>query len=451
MAIEVVIPVLGINASSAIISRWLKQEGEDVAKGELILEVETEKVTTEVESPGSGILAKILHGEGESLPAGTVIGLILQEGEDLPPDLAAASSGATEPAAEESSAPVAQAQDEPAGSTSAGGKTAAVPAARHLAKEKGLDISRVTGTGPGGVILSKDVASASQAPAGSPAAERPSPSPVARRLAEAEGVDTAQVAGSGARGRVMKADVLAHMQKGGEAPAKSGQVIPMSNIRQVIARRLSESYNTAPHIYLFTEIFMNELLAFRKKILPEMEKTYGVRPSVNDLLIKAVALNLYEDRIFNSQLVGNEIHIQPAINVGLAVAGPEGLIVPSITDADRIGLVEVAKQRADLVERAREGKLSLEEIERGTFTISSLAQYDITHFTAIINPPQAAILSVAATMPKLVMQDGQVVEKKAATFGLSSDHRIIDGAVAADFLSRLKRKLENPWVTFLHL
>ena len=374
MAIEVVVPVLGINASNATIAKWLKNEGESVAKGELILEVETEKVTTEVESPGTGLLAKILHGPGESLPAGSVIGLILHDGESLPEQYAANASAAAPQAEAPASGgyqteTATQAETVPA---SMGGRAAAMPAARWLAREEGLALEGIAGSGPQGVVLKKDVEAALSARAG--AAKTPAASPVARRMAQSEDVDLGLIAGSGVRGRIMKADVQTHLQKGREQGPQPGQVIPMSNIRKVIARRLSESYTTAPHIYLFAEICMDELLAFRKKILPGLEEAYGVRVSVNDLLIKAVALNLYENRIFNSSLVGDEVHIQPMINVGLAVAGPEGLIVPAIVEADRIGLVEIARQRADLVERARAGKLSLEEIERGTFTISALAQ-----------------------------------------------------------------------------
>jgi len=225
----------------------------------------------------------------------------------------------------------------------------------------------------------------------------------------------------------------------------------MSTVRKVIGRRMSESAFTAPHIYFFSDVWMDPLLEFREKVVSDFEKHFSLRPSVNDFLIKAVALNILDFPMLNGQVKGDEIHIMPEINVGLAVAVEEGLVVPAIARADRIGLVEIIRQRTDLVERARKGRLSLAEMERGTFTVSSLAQFDITHFTAILNPPQSGILSVGKTDEKLVLVDGQVRVKRMTTFGLSVDHRIIDGAVAADFLQNLKWKLERPAFTFLAL
>ena len=196
---------------------------------------------------------------------------------------------------------------------------------------------------------------------------------------------------------------------------------------------------------------MDPLLEFRATIVPEFEKHFAMRPSVNDFLIKAVALNIADFPMLNAQIKGEEIHIMPEINIGLAVAVEEGLIVPAIPQADRAGLLEIIRQRMDLVERARKGRLTLVEMERGTFTISSLAQYDITHFTAILNPPQSGILSVGKTDEKLVLVDGQVKAKRITRLGLSVDHRIIDGAVAAEFLQNLKEKLERPAFHFLAL
>ncbi len=258
--------------------------------------------------------------------------------------------------------------------------------------------------------------------------------------------------GSGVRGRIMRADVAARVERpGGAAGREFGSKIPMSTVRKVIARRMSESAFTAPHIYFFTEVWMDPLLEFRAKIVAEFEKHFAMRPSVNDFLIKAVALNIVDFPMLNAQIKGEEIHIMPEINIGLAVAVDEGLIVPAIAQADRAGLVEIIRQRTDLVARARKGRLTLAEMERGTFTISSLAQYDITHFTAILNPPQSGILSVGKTDEKLVLVDGQVKVKRITMLGLSVDHRIIDGAVAADFLQNLKGKLETPAFHFLAL
>jgi pyruvate dehydrogenase E2 component (dihydrolipoamide acetyltransferase) len=289
------------------------------------------------------------------------------------------------------------------------------------------------------------------AAAGAPQEAPVKASTLARKLAEKEGVPLDKVEGTGVRGRVMRADVSAYAGKAAPAEGGFGKTIPMSTVRKVIARRMAESAFSAPHIYFFTEVWMEPLMEFREKVVPDFEKHFGVRPSINDFLIKAVALNILDFPMLNAQVKGEEIRIMPEINVGLAVAVPEGLIVPAIAQADRAGLVDIVRQRGDLVERARKGRLSLAEMERGTFTISSLATYDITHFTAILNPPQSGILSVGKLDEKLVMVDGQVRVKRISRFGLSVDHRIIDGAVAADFLQNLKWKLEKPAFTFLAL
>jgi pyruvate dehydrogenase E2 component (dihydrolipoamide acetyltransferase) len=303
------------------------------------------------------------------------------------------------------------------------------------------------------VILLRDVEAA--AAAGPSPAEREAAakaSTLARRLAEKAGVDLEKIEGTGVRGRIMKADVSSYLERPAAPPRPGfGTKIPMSSVRKVIARRMSESAFTAPHIYFFTEVWMDPLLRFRGEVGPDVEKHFGIKPSINDFLVKAVALNIVDFPMLNGQVKGEEIHIMPEINIGLAVAVAEGLVVPAIAHADRAGLVEIANQRADLIERARKGRLTLAEMDRGTFTVSSLAQFDITHFTAILNPPQSGILSVGKTDEKLVLVDGQVRQKRVAVLGLSVDHRIIDGAVAADFLQHLKWKLERPGFTFLAL
>ena len=269
-------------------------------------------------------------------------------------------------------------------------------------------------------------------------------------MAEREGVPLEEVSGTGVRGRIMQADVSAWLTRRPAGPGL-GDFIPMSNVRRVIARRMSQSALTAPHVHFFTDVGMDALLCFRKETAPDFQRHFGLKPSINDFLIKAVALNLCDFPMLNTRIKGDEIHILPDINVCLAVALPDGLIVPAIAHADKAGLVEIARQRKDLVQRALKGKLSLDELERGTFTISSLAQYDVTHFTAILNPPQSGILSVGKTREELAKVEDEIEVRRVSTFGLSVDHRIIDGAVAADFLQNLKWKLEEPLLTFLDI
>jgi pyruvate dehydrogenase E2 component (dihydrolipoamide acetyltransferase) len=230
-----------------------------------------------------------------------------------------------------------------------------------------------------------------------------------------------------------------------------GKTIPMSQMRKVIARRMSESAFTAPHIHFFTEVEMGRLIQLRNEILSDFEAQFRVRISINDFILKAVGLAIREYPMLNASIDGDSIRINPEINVGLAVAMKEGLIVPAIPSTDRLGLGDLARMRVDLVERARAGKLTMDEIERGTFTVSSLAQFDITCFTAILNPPQSGILSVGKLDEKITLVSGEIVSKKVTCFGLSVDHRIVDGAVAAAFLQVLKRRLENPSYAFLQL
>jgi pyruvate dehydrogenase E2 component (dihydrolipoamide acetyltransferase) len=274
-------------------------------------------------------------------------------------------------------------------------------------------------------------------------------STLAQRYAAREGVPLEDIEGTGVRGRIMRTDVQRAIDDV-NVPVL-GKVIPMSTMRQVIARRLSESAFTAPHIYFFTDVVMDPLLNFRQEILTDFENQFDVRPSVNDLLIKAAALNILDFPMLNAIVKDNEIHISSDVNVGLAVALPDGLIVPAIANADRVGLADIVHQRKDLVQRAQGGNLALEEMQRGTFTISSLAKYDINYFTAVINPPQSGILTVGKVRDELYMSNGEIKTRKISTFGLAVDHRIIDGAVAGDFLQNLKWKLEKPTFTFLHI
>ncbi len=416
MATEVVIPMLGVTIETGIIVEWLKKEGDAVRKGESLFVVEADKVVTEVESPAAGVLAKILLPAGRKVPVLTVV---------VEPEPAPA-------VAVPLPAPAAPA---------APGPLRAVPAARALAREKGLDLGAVRGSGPEGVILHRDVAAA--------ATPAPPASHLARRAAEKAGLPLEAVPGTGVRGRIMQADVAAAAAEA--AAPRLGKVMPMDRMRRIIARRMAESAFTAPHIYFFSDVGMDALLAFREQILPEFEARLGLRPSVNDFLIKAAALSIRDYPLLNASVKGEEIHIQPDINVCLAVALPDGLITPAIAAADGCGLADIVRQRADLVRRARSGGLTVAELERGTFTISSLAQYDITHFTAILNPPQSAILSVGRTRDRLYLNNGQVAAERIATLGLSVDHRIIDGTLAAEFLQALKARLEKPAFTFMHI
>jgi pyruvate dehydrogenase E2 component (dihydrolipoamide acetyltransferase) len=433
--------MLGVTIERGKVIHWYKAEGDPVAKGEVLLEVEAEKVTTEVESPASGILARVLIPEGQEVEVLTVLGLITEPDEEVPEEYTPLIDSSV-PSAPREAAAVSNRQDsEPF--EDRGEVLRAMPAARWLAKETKVDLRKVNGSGPDGVILYSDVQKATA----EQREEQKRVSTLASRKAAKEGLSLEGVKGSGVRGRIMQEDLQSHPDL--ETASEFGQVIPMDSMRQVIARRMTESAFTAPHISFFSDVCLDPLINFRQRIVHDFEQKHGIRLSINDFLIKAVSLNIRDFPILNAQLRENEIHIMPDINVCLAVALPKGLIVPGLSQTERAGLANIAKQRQDLVNRAKLGKLSMEELERGTFTISSLAQYDITHFTAIINPPQSGILTVGKTREELYLENGQVRSRLIATLGLSVDHRIIDGAVAADFLQHLKMALEKPQITFL--
>jgi pyruvate dehydrogenase E2 component (dihydrolipoamide acetyltransferase) len=335
----------------------------------------------------------------------------------------------------------------------------AVPAARWKAREKKIDLAGVSGTGPGGVILVRDMESFQPIlprtfPA--PAISKVFASPLARRLAASCRLSLADISGTGSHGKIALADVMQAAGRAngispapGERRALFGQAIPMSRVRKVTAKRMAQSAFTAPHIYFFSDVLLDPLFQMRNELLPEFEKKYGVRLSFNDFFIKATAITISDFPLLNAKIQGEEIVILPEISIGVAVAMEEGLIVPAIPRANHLNLGEIAKMRDELIGRARSGKLKTEEIERGTFTISSLAQFDILFFTAILNPPQSGILSIGQTTDRIFLQEGKVGAQKIARFGLSVDHRIIDGVMAAAFLQALKRKLEHPLLTFM--
>jgi pyruvate dehydrogenase E2 component (dihydrolipoamide acetyltransferase) len=443
MATEVIIPALGVVVEKVKILKWLKTEGDRVKEGDPLLEIESEKVTMEIPSPATGVLGCILYNAGTEVPITEVVAVIVAEGESVPGFYLKQAKEALP-----SGAPVAMSSFLSAGKDAKPAKAA--PAARKIAEEKGIDLSLITPTGPHGTIMKKDVEAYLASVI--PAKESQRVSSLARKVAEQVQVPLHSVQGTGTRGRIMKADVMRVVERSeGVRENPLGRVIPMNKMRQVISRRMSESAFTAPHIYFFTDVHMEKLLDLREGILKDFEGEFNVRLSVNDFLIKAVALAIRKYPLLNAMVKGEQIHVHPQINVGLAVALDEGLIVPAIPKADELGLGKIAQTRADLVDRARKGKLKIDEIERGTFTISSLASFDITFFTAILNPPQSGILTVGKIQDQLYLEGDGVKLKKMTSFGLSVDHRIIDGTVAAGFLQAIKKMIENPSFHFLGL
>jgi len=392
MASEVKLPRLGQGMESGTVTKWLKNEGDAVAKGEPLYEIDTDKVTQEVESDFAGVLLKIALREGEA-PVGQTIAFIGEPGEEV----AAPSEPEPEPAPQPEKVSAAAVSDTPVAAPPApatsNGRVKASPLARRLARERGIDIATLRGTGPDGRIVARDVEGAQAAPA-APAA----------------------------------------------VPSGDIESIPLTNIRKTIARRLTAAWQ-APVFQLTVTADMtraNELVARARELNPD------VRITVTDLLAKVCAQALMRHRDVNVQYSEDALLRFPNANIGIAVAAPQGLIVPVVRGVERLSLAEVAVARGDIVGRARDNKLAAQDLEDGTFTISNLGMFGIEQFVAVLNPPQAAILAVGATVDTPVARDGAVEIRPLLTLTLTVDHRAVDGAEGADFLRTVKTFVEDP-------
>ena len=403
MASEIKLPRLGQGMESGTIVKWLKSEGERVEKGEPLYELDTDKVTQEVEADASGVLLRIAVQEGE-VPVGRTIAVIGEEGEDVP----ASMNGGEEPPPRSAESDVQTAEapaQEPSREAPAerevsvqsdGGRVKASPLARRIARERGIDLSSVAGTGPEGRIVAEDVerAQVGAAPPLAPAA----------------------------------------------APVPAGEVErrELTSVRKTIARRLTEAWQI-PVFQLQTSVDMT-----RANALVERLRDGGTKATVTDVLTRVCADALMRHREVNAQWTDDAILLFPTANIGIAVAAPQGLVVPVIHGAERLRLAEIAAARADVVGRAREGKLARDDLENGTFTISNLGMFQVERFTAVLNPPQAAIVAVGATEERPVAVDGEVVVRPMLTLTATFDHRAVDGAPAANFLQTAKVLLEEP-------
>jgi pyruvate dehydrogenase E2 component (dihydrolipoamide acetyltransferase) len=439
-------PKMGDTMEEGKILRWIKHEGDAVQKGEALAEIETEKVNIEAEAFASGVLRKILAQEGETVPVGAPIALIGSADEPLP-DEAAGKGGKAEKAPQQASAGVTSAANIANGATPApapasatgtavaepttadGGRVFISPLARHIAAEHNLDITRIQGTGPGGRIIRDDVQAYLASPQAAPAAQPTQPAQVPQAQ-PAQPVQPVQPAISPIPAA---------------APGEEVRAEPLSTMRKTIARRLQQSMQTAPHFYVTVAIETNRLAEMRASINDyAANQPNPVKVSYNDLIVKAVAVALAHMPEVNVSFDGEQLLFKSHINVGVAVAMESGLIVPVIRDADKHGVLDIARESRRLADAARSGKLKPEEFSGGTFTVSNLGMYDVEEFTAVINPPESAILAVGSIVPTPVVRDGQVVVRDIMKVTLSVDHRALDGATAARFLQELKRLLEQP-------
>ena len=399
MAIEVRFPKLGLTMREGTFLRWLKEVDETVQKGEILFEVESDKVVMEIEAPASGFLVQTAAAPGDVVPVGQVIGLIAESGE-----------------------------------------------------------KRVATGGPGGRAMTSSTAKASNGPPG----ERIMASPVARRMAVEAGIDLRDVKGSGPKGRITKEDVERELAEGEVktepahveptetptravvSPPASVEAIPFVGVRRTIAERMAHSAHTTARVTLTTEADATEMVQLRGSFKTAFEGTEQPVPSYNDILIKIVAAALREHLALNARLVDDEIHRLHEVNVGLAVDVDAGLYVPVVRNADSLPLGAIAAETRRLIERVQRGVFLPDDLLGGTFTITNLGGYEIDAFTPIINPPECAVLGVGQIALKPVVRGDQIVARSVVTLSLTFDHRLVDGAPAARFLQQIKRLVENP-------
>jgi pyruvate dehydrogenase E2 component (dihydrolipoamide acetyltransferase) len=458
MALDIKMPALSPTMEEGTLAKWLVKAGDTVKSGDIMAEIETDKATMEFEAVDEGVISEILIEAGsENVKVGAVIARLTVEGEEAAP------------------APV------PAATPAADGP-AATPTARKLAEQSGLDLASVTGTGPKGKITKEDVEAAIPAGGVSPApvpptaapampapaatGERIIASPLAKRIAADKGIDLAQVKGSGPNGRIVKEDVesftpgaaaVSAPAASTHAPATAPTPTPapaieggapfaeekLSNVRKVIARRLTESKQTVPHFYLTIDIRLDPMLELRAQLNKSLEPD-GVKLSVNDLLIKALARALIRVPQCNVSYHGDTLRRYSRADVSVAVAAPSGLITPVITNADTKGLAAISTEMKTLAGKARDGKLMPHEYQGGTASLSNLGMFGIKQFDAVINPPQGMILAVGAGQQAPYVVDGEIKVATVLHASGSFDHRAIDGADGAQLMEAIKQLCENP-------
>jgi pyruvate dehydrogenase E2 component (dihydrolipoamide acetyltransferase) len=375
-------PKLGLTMKEGMIGKWLKKEGDRVKKGQPLVGIITEKLNFQYDSPASGILRKILHPEGKVVPVTTPIAIIAEEGEALP------EIEMIKPVVPKE-APIMPAAAVPGERKEHRERIWASPFARKTAQEKGIDLSLLKGSGPDGRIIQKDV--------------------------------------------VMAAERI-----------QTQKLIPLKGIRKIIAQRMTESFRDTPHFYLSVEVDMSAVQDLKETVKDEVEKRAKVRLTLTDILVKIAASALKDHPVINSRIDGDQIRLLEEINVGVAIALEDGLIVPVVHRADQKSLSEIASAIRTLAKRAKRGKLSFEDVEGGTFTLSNMGMLGIDKINPIINPPECSILGVGRTVEKSVVREGEVKIKPMAWLSLSSDHRIVDGAAAGLFLNRIQKLIETP-------
>ena len=389
MVAEIIMPALGQTISELTIGRWHKKEGDRVEVGDILLEVITDKAVVTVESFASGVLRKILFHEGEVVAAGTAIALIGEPDEPLPEITQVAKTDIVKEGVVTPTPPMTR-----------GTRIKATPLARRLARDKGIDLRTVSGSGPDGTITKADILQATKTQIRAPSPE----------------------------------------------VAPGGKAVTMSRMRRAIAQRMVKSKMEAPHFYMSIEIDMSAVARMRASLNEERGRRGAADVSYTAIVAKAAAVALRDHPVLNSWVEGDQVRTWDHINIGIAVALEEGLIVPVLREVDRKPLLEIAEEYEEVVSRARSGELKADEMTGGTFTISNAGMYGVDAFAAIINPPESAVLALGRIVKRPVVVDDMVVVRLVMTATLSADHRVADGVIVADFLSRLKQLLEKPYI-----
>ncbi|MYC78248.1 2-oxo acid dehydrogenase subunit E2 [Candidatus Poribacteria bacterium] len=453
MAVELRMLQMDQTMTKGKIGKWLVAEGDTVTQGQPLLEIETDKVVHEQESPTDGVIAQLLAEEGTNVPVNALLAIIGAPGEevarieaDTPPepvevDTPSEPQASVQPAQPRATPPMTVAPK-------------ASPAARQLAEKLAIDLTEVKASGPGGRILESDVQRYIDLRGLAPIEEttRLKASPLARRLAKEHGVNLVSIVGSGPDGRIVRDDVLQASTVAAEAPVietpalqQETEVIPMGGIREIIAERMTMSLQTNASVTLHTEVDATAFVELRGMLNDKLQAR-EVSLTYTDLLVKVVANALREHPRLNATLTDEGIHLLPEINIGVAVALEDGLVVPVVRNADKERLSEISEQVRGFAERARSNQLTPGELQGGTFTITNLGNFGVDAFTPIINPPESAILGVGRILKKPVVHEDEIVVRNMLTLSLTFDHRVIDGAPAAQFLQTVSSYIQDPYL-----
>ena len=425
MAINVTMPKWGLTMKEGKVTKWYKNEGDSVQKGEDLFEVETEKITNKVESPGSGTLFQIVVPVGTTVAVGTILAVIAEPGEHPERIEGVQVSEVIEAAGASSQGPAATEKPQEKKFVPAS------PAARRLAKELGIDLALVQGTGTDGRITEADVRRYHEE--GPPA---PKITPLAEEMVKQEGLDISTITGTGEGGKITKEDVKRALER--------RTSIPLTGMRKTIADNMYASLQNTAQLTVFTEVDVTEMVRFRDLVQEEYKKDETVKVSFNDIVILATSRALKRFPMMNSALIGDEILLHNAVNMGIAVSLSDGLIVPVLRDADKKGLLQIARESRELAQKAYEGTLTVDDVTGGTFTISNVSMLEVDGFTPILRPPETGILGAGRVKEKPVVYDGEIAIRSMMFLSLTFDHRVLDGTPAMAFLETVARYLQHP-------